>query len=379
MKKNWILLFSVAILAISITACGTVKQNNNVKPTEIIKVTNNSENKTETITTQNISPAVIYTADEGGSITKIDAATNQLLKAIQVDGAVHNVQVSPDGKMVGATVVPSMSGMEGMTEKEDTEGEHSDNGDHEMNGFAYFYDTTTDELIRKVEVGVHPAHIVFTMDGKFVLISNNEGNNVTVLDANNLEAEYTIPTGKGPHGFRVSTDSSFAYVANIGEDTVSVLNLHTMLEERKIKVGSAPVTTGVTSDGKTLIVPLNAENAAAIVDLDSDKVIKVPIGNGPAQVFIPTESKYAIIANQGTEENPSNSISKIDLATNEIIATIETGKGAHGVVVSPDNSKIYVTNMFDNNVTVIDNKTNEVITNISVGKTPNGISITPKR
>ncbi|MGG6310322.1 hypothetical protein [Paenibacillus macerans] len=42
MNKNWIIAFTVAILAISITACGTSQQNNNAKPNQ---TTNNSENK----------------------------------------------------------------------------------------------------------------------------------------------------------------------------------------------------------------------------------------------------------------------------------------------------------------------------------------------
>ncbi len=60
-----------------------------------------------------------------------------------------------------------------------------------------------------------------------------------------------------------------------------------------------------------------------------------------------------------------------------MVATIETGKGAHGVVTSTDNIRIYVTNMFDNTVSVIDNQENKVISQVNVGATPNGISYTP--
>ena len=80
------------------------------------------------------------------------------------------------------------------------------------------------------------------------------------------------------------------------------------------------------------------------------------------------------MANQGTQEKPSNTVSKIELATKKVIATIETGKGAHGVVTSPDNKFVYVTNMYENTVSVIDNNTNKVIATVPVDKTPNGIS-----
>lgn len=160
----------------------------------------------------------------------------------------------------------------------------------------------------------------------------------------------------------------------MGEDTVSVLDIKNNKELKKIKVGKTPVTTCVTSDGKTLIVTINAGNSLAVVALSTDKVEKIAVGVGPAQTYIEPDDKYAFVANQGTEQSPSNTVSKIDLATKKVITTIKTGKGAHGVVTSPDNKIVYVTNMYDNTVSVIDNNTNKVTATVKVGKTPNGIS-----
>jgi len=67
-------------------------------------------------------------------------------------------------------------------------------------------------------------------------------------------------------------------------------------------------------------------------------------------------------------------VTKIDIATMKVVATIETGKGSHGVVTSQDNKIVYVTNMYDNTVSVIDNTNNKVIAIVKVSKTPNGIS-----
>lgn len=134
---------------------------------------------------------------------------------------------------------------------------------------------------------------------------------------------------------------------------------------------SAESSEGITSDGKTLVVTVNA---LAIIDLSTDKVDKVAVGKGPAQVYIEPDDKYAFVANQGTEDAPSNTVSKIDMSTKKVVATIETGKGAHGVVVSTDNKYVYVTNMYDGTVSVIDNSTDKVIKNTKVEGEPNGIS-----
>lgn len=299
-----------------------------------------------------------YTANEGGSISKVDALSNTLIKSIKLEGVVHNAQISPNGDILGAVLIPKMASHE----KE------------EMAGLALFFNTKTDQQIKKVAVGNHPAHIVYTQNGKYILVTNSEDNTVSVIGAKTYKIVQTISAGKGPHGFRISKDSHYAYIANMGEDTVSVINLLDLKEERKIKVGKTPVTTGITSDGKTLVVTLNAENSLAIVDLATDNIKKIEVGVGPAQVFIEPDDKFIFVANQGTKARPSNTVSKIDLKTKSVVATIVVGKGAHGVVTDNNGKFIYVTNMFENTVSVIDNSRNEVIATVPVGQTPNGIT-----
>ncbi len=285
-----------------------------------------------------------------------------IVSTIEVEGFVHNVQVSPDGKTIGVTVVPSMEG----------------HGDMEggMKGKALFYDIESDKLLQEVEVGIHPAHIVFTENGKYAVVTNNEDNNISVIDTVSFTIVNTVETGKGPHGFRISADSLKAYIANMGEDTVSVVNLDTMTEEKRIKVGTAPVTTGITSDGKTLVATLNGENQLAVINLATDEVEKIPVGLGPAQVYIDVNDQFVYVANQGTEDVPSDTITVIDLSTKKVTATIKTGKGSHGVISSPDNNRVYETNMFEDTVSIIDAEQNKVIETIEVKGVPNGISIT---
>jgi YVTN family beta-propeller protein len=301
-----------------------------------------------------------FTANEGGTISKINVNDNKVTETIKADGVVHNIQLSPDGKVVAATLVPH------------TEGGHSGHGD-ESPGKVLFYDAYTNELLKEVEVGNHPAHVVYSGEGKYVLVTNNEDDTVSVIEAATYEVVKTIPTGKGPHGFRISADSKFAYIANMGEDTVSAINLETFEEER-ITTGNTPVTTGVTNDGKTMVVTLFAENSLAIVDIETKEAVKVEVGTGPAQVYIGPDGKYAYVANQGTEDSPSNSMSIVDLENKEVVDEINTGKGAHGVTVSSDGKFAYVTNMFDNTVSIIDLDSKQVET-IDVGEIPNGITI----
>lgn len=67
-------------------------------------------------------------------------------------------------------------------------------------------------------------------------------------------------------------------------------------------------------------------------------------------------------------------MSVVETANNSVIATIVTGKGAHGLVVSDDGKRTFVANIVDDTVSVIDTATRKVTNNIKVGKGPNGIT-----
>ncbi|MBM4764594.1 YncE family protein [Bacillus sp. B15-48] len=372
MNKTRLSLITLLISGAILAGCSSDSNQSSATEVEAQEEKQTSEEGTDINLSELEDTKFYFTADEGGSISKINASTNEVVEFIEVDGIVHNVQVSPDGKMLGATVIP-------MNEDQASHGEdsHGDDGHGhgEELGLALFFNTDTNELLKSIEVGNHPAHFVFTEDGKYALVTNAEDNNVSVIDMNSFTVTKTISTGEGPHGFRISADSQKAYIANMSEDTVSVLNLETMQEEKKITVGPTPVTTGITSDGNTLVATLNTENMLAIVDLDTDQVQKVEVGNGPAQVYIDGNNQYAYVANQGTADTPSSSVTVVDLVSKTVTATIETGKGAHGVVTSSDSKRLYVTNMFENTVTIIDTEKSLVIDTIEVGKVPNGISI----
>ncbi|KZL92909.1 YncE family protein [Clostridium magnum] len=326
---------------------------------EELKSSVNLENAPSSSVSSNTS--YYFTANEEGSISKIDTLTNRILATIKVEGSIHNVQMSPDNKILAATLMPKNV-------------EHDDHGSAHGHGVVLFYNAETNGLIAKVSAGNHPAHVVFTNDGKYVLATNSDKDNVIIIDAKSYQVVKTVQTEKGPHGFRISKDSKYAYVANYDSDSISIIDINEAKVTKTIKVGKNPVTTAITDDNKTLLATVSSENVVAVVDLATNNVEKVKVGEVPAQVYIQKDNKYAFVANQGTENKPSNSITKIDLSTKKVIETIEVGKGAHGIVVSDDNKFVYVTNMYDNTVSVIDNSKNKVIAIIPVGKNPNGIT-----
>ena len=81
-----------------------------------------------------------------------------------------------------------------------------------------------------------------------------------------------------------------------------------------------------------------------------------------------------LVANQGTRDKPSTTVSMIDTATFAVAATVETGKGAHGVVIESSSRYAYITNIYGSDVAVLDLAKRKVVAKIPTGAGPNGIS-----
>jgi len=70
-------------------------------------------------------------------------------------------------------------------------------------------------------------------------------------------------------------------------------------------------------------------------------------------------------------------VSVINTKTNAVVATIPVGYGASSVAISPDGSRVYVTNSLDGTISVISTATNTVIALIKSDGFPEGIAVTP--
>lgn len=319
----------------------------------------------------------VYVADEEAStVSVIDAASFEKIRSIPVGQGPHNIQVAPDGKLVWVT----NNGEPGKAaEKPAHQGmSKSDNGTMAGVGAVWAIDTATDKVVAKVPIGKHPAHVVVAPDGRHAYITNGGENTVSVVDISAQRVVETIAVGASPHGMRISPDGKQAWVANLKGGTVSVINTQTRKQIAQIAVGKGPAQVGFTPDGRLGFVSLSEENRVAVIDPASRKVIrKVSVGTVPIQVYATPDSRLLLVANQGTREKPGSTVSIIDLETFKAVATVETGRGAHGVVVDRDGRHAFVTNTYANTVSVLDVGERKVIATVQVGGGPNGVSVTP--
>ena len=104
---------------------------------------------------------------------------------------------------------------------------------------------------------------------------------------------------------------------------------------------------------------------------------------GPGVAVNPAGTKV-YVTNLGFYNDPGNTVSVIDTATNKVTATVKVGTGPYGIAVTPNGKKVYVTNLGSqayitnsgsynapgNTVSVIDAATNKVTATVKVGTGP---------
>jgi YVTN family beta-propeller protein len=108
-------------------------------------------------------------------------------------------------------------------------------------------------------------------------------------------------------------------------------------------IATAAALSAQSSTGRLLV--LNKEDATfVIVNPDSGAVLgKVPVGQGPHELAVSTDGKYAFASNYGGGSAPGHTISMIDIAAQKELRRIDTAplSRPHGLAFA--NGKLYFT------------------------------------
>lgn len=343
----------------------------------------------------------IYVAVEGESkIVAFNPATNKIVSTIdlsveheggELPYAPHNVQVSPDMKTVWVTA--NAGKHQGHASKimplvrahgDEAEGEESDE--------VIVIDASYDRIIKRIPIGagIHLAHIVLTPDSSWVWVSAQNQGMIYKINARTYVIDKKIPTppmqggaSQEPHGIRISPDGLFVYIAALKGKNLGILDLKND-SISAIPLGGAAVQAGVTPDGKIAMASLYDTKQLALYypETKATKIVQLPASSkGPVQMYPTPDSKFAYLADQGYYFGKPESewVYKIDLQMLEVVKEIKAGRGPHGVAVSPDGTRVYVTNLLGGDVSIISTATDEVVSSVKIGKEPNGISVWVKR
>jgi len=99
---------------------------------------------------------------------------------------------------------------------------------------------------------------------------------------------------------------------------------------------------------------------------------RIPIADDalPMGLAVAADTSVLFVAN-----GRARTVSKVDLRTSTVVASVEVGARPWGIALSPDESVLYTANGSSNDVTIVDTAGLRVLGRIGAGESPWGIAI----
>src|SRR5499433_2275 len=128
-------------------------------------------------------------------------------------------------------------------------------------------------------------------------------------------------------------------------------------------------TTSVWAAGAPkAYVGLFKDDAVAVIDTAQNKVTNtISVPKGPHGLVVTPDGRKVYVSSDG-----ASTVSVIDTGSDRVIASIEVGANPHGLAISGDGRRVLALGWGTNRVLVIDTATDRVITTVPVGQPHNG-------
>ena len=146
---------------------------------------------------------------------------------------------------------------------------------------------------------------------------------------------------------------AFAALTVLAFTVISPVDASSARRHRAIGRPSSP-TPSVTAAGRVAQVPQPPTSAEAVQSRSESAHVKAYAG-----IF------------------KDNTVAVLDVAAGRVLSTIPVPAGPHGMAISRDGSRVFVSSDGSSVVSVIDTRTDKVIDTIDVGATPHGVALSP--
>ena len=235
-----------------------------------------------------------------------------------------------------------------------------------------------------------PVEGTFSPDGKYLYVSNyamygkgyNREGTDTCSPADKYDnsfvyrinrSDYTIdsvyPVGSVPKVVEVTPDNKYVLVANWCSYTVSVISVEKNKVVRTIKIGRYPRGIAVNNDSTKAYVAEMGGNRIHVINLQEFTTSCIPIGSNPRAIVLSPDNSTMYVT-----MNLSGRVASWNLVTNTAGKSVRTGEAARSLAISKDGSALYVVNFKSDTMSRVRTSDMKVTQNIKVCNEPIGIT-----
>lgn len=226
-------------------------------------------------------------------------------------------------------------------------------------------------------------------------VTNQGDNSVSVIDADSYQSLATISVGDQPAGVTVDPEGQRAYVSNPGGGTVSVIDIDALSVVGTYKIGDGPLA--LIAGAKTLYVADWYADVVSVIDtsaplngsgLTEPRILaRYPVGRSPSGLVLSPDEHTLYVSNRDDNNVQALVLEKVadgaeaaDTADftsgNKPISRLaNTGERPFGMTLNQDGTILYVANVKSNSMSVINTASMETIAEVPVGERPYAVAL----
>lgn len=240
----------------------------------------------------------------GNDLIPVDVASGSVGQAIPVGTAPEGATLSPDGKTIAVCI--------------------------EDDNAVTLVDVAHRRVRQRIPLqGKNPEHCVFDSTGRWLMTSNENSDDLDVVDLRAGKSVALIHAPGHPRGIAWLPHQSIAYVAQEAAGNVDVVDVTQRTVLASIHTGLRPADAIASPDGTRVYVTNGGDGTVSVVDTAARRVLSsVPVGKRPWNMAITRDGRKLYVPN-----GRSNSVSVIDTASLKVIAEIPVGTLPWGVTI----------------------------------------------
>ncbi|MDD2547274.1 MAG: selenium-binding protein SBP56-related protein [Burkholderiaceae bacterium] len=236
-----------------------------------------------------------------------------------------------------------------------------------------FIDPRTAQVQRTVRGISDPYHLRFSPDMKWFITAANRLNHIDFYrwDGSEPTLVKRVATSRTPSHLWIDSRSSTVYSTMQDSNELVAIDLATQAIKWRIPTGEMPADIYGSADDKLLFVGLTGSDSVEVFDVSGStprSVKRIKTGNGAHAFRAAGDGKALFVSNR-----VANTISKIDMATQTVVAQYPVPGGPDCMEVSPDGRFIYVSSRWARKLSVVDTVAQKVVRQVNVGKSPHGV------
>ena len=221
-------------------------------------------------------------------------------------------------------------------------------------------DPRTYKVVRHFAVGELPQHVTPSYDLKTLYVLNDVGNSLTPIDPRTGAPGRPIRVDD-PYNLYFTPDGRYAIVVAERLARLDFRFPHSFRLHHSLHVPCRGVDhMDFSADGRYLIATCEFSGQLIKVDVRREQVvglISLPGGGIPQDVKLSPDGKLFYVADMGR-----GGIWEVTGSPFRVRRFIRTGAGTHGLYVSRDASRLYITNRAEGSISVLDLRTRRLVT-----------------